>query len=135
MVVQVNQFKQSSMTFPSHRSGKSPSQAIFSPLPLLGSTTVLRGLELCSSNPETHNCNCSSWPLGLPSQRNDLFRSDLSARLTRTPKRRRQSLQAKKFSPERTATNTTSVFHRRSCKSSFYPCKCSDAVPWFFLSP
>lgn len=113
-VTRVNHFKQSSehhgdlVSRVGQQSSCPTRQAIFSPFQLLGSRIVLPCLKLCSSDPETHNSNCSSRPLGLPSQSYDLFQSDHSARLIRTPKRRGQSPQAKKFSPETSATNTTS---------------------------
>lgn len=140
MVIRVNQFKQSSVAFPSPRSRvrQKPESSHFLTTTTAGKYyKVLPGLELCSSDPETQNSNCSSWPLGLPSQRYDLFRSDCSARLIRAPKRRGQSPQAKKFTPERAATNATSVFHRRSCNSGFYTCNKiihSDALSCVLLS-
>lgn len=115
-----------------------PESSHFLPTAAAGKYTVRLGSELCSSDPETHKSNCSSWPLGLPLQCYDLFRSDHGARLIRTPKRRRQYPQAKKSSPERAATNAPSGFHRRSCNSNFYTWNkriCLGAPSWFLLSP
>lgn len=114
-------------------SGQSQSQAISSRLPLLGSTTVSPSLELCSSDPETHNSNCSSWPLGLPS-RYDLFRSDRSGRLIRTPKRREQS-HKQKSSPVREPLQMPPPCLK---DARFYTCNkriCSHSLLWFLLLP